>query len=106
MRRFSDLAREKKNIRMITYYVVMRENLDEVLPFIDFAHSLELHRAEFHPVRHVEHWQVNNGMGWRFDGQMQTCQFFRDEYNDVMRRPRCGPGAAGTPTTARDETRD
>lgn len=86
MRRFSELARGKSNIQMITNYVVMRENLHEVVPFVDFAKSLALHRAEFHPVRHVENWQVSNGTGWHFDGQTQSCQFFRDEYNDVMKQ--------------------
>lgn len=86
MRRFSEMASDKPNIRMMTNYVVMRENLDEVLPFIDFAATLSLYRAEFHPVRHVETWQVSNGTGWHFDGRRQSCQFFRDEYNDVMRQ--------------------
>jgi MoaA/NifB/PqqE/SkfB family radical SAM enzyme len=86
MRRFAELARDRPETRVITVYVVMRENLDEVLPFIDFAKTLSPHRVEFHPVRHVEDWQVQNGTGWDFDGREQACQFFADEYNDVMRQ--------------------
>ena len=62
------------------------EILHEVVPFIDFARTLTLDRVEFHPVRHVADWRVDNGTGWTFDGREQTCESFRDEYNDVMRR--------------------
>lgn len=84
LRAFSAAAAGRENIRQILVYVVMRENLDEVLDFVDFAASLNLSRLEFHPVRQVTDWQVSNGTGWDFDGREQSCEFFRDEYNDVM----------------------
>jgi molybdenum cofactor biosynthesis enzyme MoaA len=86
MRNFAELKRGRRNVRMIPHYVVMRANLHEVLPFIDFAKALDPHRIEFDPVRHVESWQVENGTGWTFDGEEQSCESFRDEFNDVMRR--------------------
>jgi MoaA/NifB/PqqE/SkfB family radical SAM enzyme len=86
VKRFSDLTREKSNIRRILVYVVMRENLDEVLPFVDLARSLEVHSVYFQPVKHVSTWKVSNGTGWLFDGSVQSCESFRDEYNDVMRQ--------------------
>ncbi|HEV7499894.1 MAG TPA: hypothetical protein VGQ33_07820, partial [Vicinamibacteria bacterium] len=64
--------------------VVMRANLHEVVPFIDFAKTLEPHRIEFDPVQQVQEWKVENGTGWLFDGREQSCEAFRDEYNDVM----------------------
>jgi MoaA/NifB/PqqE/SkfB family radical SAM enzyme len=84
VKRFSDLTREKPNIRRILVFVVMRENLDEVLPFVDLARSLDVHRVYFQPVKHVSTWKVTNGTGWLFDGSVQSCESFRDEYNDVM----------------------
>ena len=63
----------------------MRENLAEVLPFIEFAKALNPHRIEFHPVRHVSDWQVTNKTGWFLDGREQSCEFFQDEYNSVMK---------------------
>jgi MoaA/NifB/PqqE/SkfB family radical SAM enzyme len=85
MTNFARLKRGKPNILMITHYVVMRENLHEVVPFIDFAKTLDPHRVEFDPVRHVEDWRVENGTDWKFDGREQACQFFPDEFNGVMR---------------------
>lgn len=85
MRRFAELSREHPGVRLITVYVVMRENLDEVLSFIEFAKSLDPHRVEFHPVRHVSDWRVENGTGWEFDGSVQSCESFREEYNEMMR---------------------
>ena len=64
----------------------MRENLHEVLPFIELARTWHPLRVEFHPVRHVDTWRVSNGTGWVFDGKAQSCESFRDEYNDTMRR--------------------
>ncbi|MGH7890545.1 MAG: hypothetical protein ACRENF_08350, partial [Thermodesulfobacteriota bacterium] len=84
--RFSALAKNKPNIKQILVYVVMRENLTEVLPFIDFAKTLSPHRIEFHPVRHVTDWHVTNNTGWVFDGKEQSCEFFREEYNSIMRQ--------------------
>jgi MoaA/NifB/PqqE/SkfB family radical SAM enzyme len=84
VRDFSAATDGQDNVRLILVYVVMRENLDEVLPYIDFAATLNLDRVEFHPVRHVQKWQVSNGTGWTFDGREQSCEFFKDEYNDVM----------------------
>lgn len=86
IRRFSGLIVGRPHVRLILVYVVMRENLHEVLPFIDFARGLCLDRVEFHPVRHVHDWRVENGTGWTLDGRDQSCESFRDEYNDVMRR--------------------
>jgi len=86
LRRFAELARGRPRARLLLNYVVMRENLDEVLPFIEFARTLSPWRVEFHPVRHVSRWRVANGTGWTFDGSEQSCEAFRDDYNDVMRR--------------------
>ena len=68
VRRFSDLARAKPRIRLIMNYVVMRENLDEVLSYVDFAKPYRPHRIEFHPVRHVSSWNVDNGTGLGLPG--------------------------------------
>lgn len=86
LKRFADLSRDKPQIRLISVFVVMRENFDEVLPFIDFVKPLAPYRVEFHPVRHVRDWQVENGTGWSFDGTEQVTESFRDRYNDVMRQ--------------------
>lgn len=86
--RFTDLTRGLPNIRRILVYVVMRENLKEVLPFVDFARSLDVYRVDFQPVKHVSTWKVSNGTGWVFDGSVQSCESFRDEYNDVMSQAR------------------
>jgi molybdenum cofactor biosynthesis enzyme MoaA len=84
MARFAEVKRDHPRVRMIPHYVVMRDNLHEVVPFIDFAKTLQPYRVEFDPVRHVETWKVENGTGWLFDGAEQSCESFRDEYNDVM----------------------
>ena len=83
---FAEQARGRDNIKIVPVYVVMRENLDEVLPFLDHAKAFLPHRVEFHPVRQVTHWHVENGTGWTFDGREQSCEFFREEYNAVMRQ--------------------
>jgi sulfatase maturation enzyme AslB (radical SAM superfamily) len=83
--RFSAASKAKPSMKQILVYVVMRENLAEVLPFIDFAKPLRPYRIEFHPVRLVTNWRVSNKTGWFFDGAEQSCEFFRDEYNTVMR---------------------
>lgn len=83
---FSDLARNKPHIRIELNYVVMRENLREVLPFIDFAKTLRPFCVQFQPVRHVTDWRVTNNTGWLFDGKEQSCESFREEYNGVMRQ--------------------
>jgi hypothetical protein len=67
-------------------YVVMRENLTEVRPFIDFAKTLLPYCVQFQPVKHVTEWHVTNNTGWVFDGKEQSCEFFREEYNAVMRQ--------------------
>jgi molybdenum cofactor biosynthesis enzyme MoaA len=92
LERFSAAASGRANIHIILVFVVMRQNLREVVSFIDFARTLYLDRVEFHPVRHVSRWQVSNETGWFFDGRSQSCEFFRDEYNDVMNEAaaRCG----------------
>src|SRR5262245_26092297 len=86
LRRFAELAQDQPHIRLILVYVVMRENLPEVLPFIDFAKTLHPHRIEFHPVRHVRDWHVTNNTGWIFDGKEQSCESFSEEYKAVMRQ--------------------
>ena len=86
MRSFAERTRDLPHMRMIPVYVVMRENLHEVLPFLDFAEPLRPHRIEFHPVRHVMDWHVTNGTGWIFDGKEQSCELFADEYNAIMRQ--------------------
>ena len=85
MLRFADAARDLPNIHIIPVYVVMRENLHEVVPFIDFAATLAPQRIEFHPVRHVRDWVVGNGTGWIFNGRDQVCESFSDDYNETMR---------------------
>lgn len=82
--RFSVRARVKANIRLILHYVVMRENLGEVLSFVDFAKPYQPHRVEFHPVRHVSDLNVDNNTGWEFRASEQACEAFKDEYNEVM----------------------
>jgi MoaA/NifB/PqqE/SkfB family radical SAM enzyme len=81
---FAQRARQRSGINIVPVYVVMRENLHEVLPFLDYAKQFHPQRVAFHPVRQVAHWRVQNGTGWTFDGREQSCEFFRDEYNEVM----------------------
>jgi molybdenum cofactor biosynthesis enzyme MoaA len=79
-------ADSRPHLKPILVYVVMRENLDEVLPFVDLAaERLRPYRIHFNPVRHVSGWQVSNGTGWHFDGLEQSCEYFADEYNAVLR---------------------
>ena len=85
------------NIRRIPVFVVMRRNLHEVLPFIDFARSIEAYRVDFQPVKHVSTWKVTNGTGWLFDGSKQSVESFRDEYNDVMAQARAKCEQHGLP---------
>lgn len=82
---FAARARGLSHIHIIPHYVVMRENLNEVVPFIEFAKSLDPYRIEFSPVRHVGSWEVTNGTGWTFRGSEQICESFAHEYNEVMR---------------------
>lgn len=86
LRHFSAAIAGNPRMKMILVYVVMRENLGDVLPFVDFARPLRPERVEFHPVRHRQEWHVENGTGWTFDGREQSCEFFVDEYNAVMRQ--------------------
>jgi sulfatase maturation enzyme AslB (radical SAM superfamily) len=86
LERFSSMARGRTEMRQIFVYVVMKENLNEVIPFIDFVKPMLPYRIEFHPVRHVRNWVVENSTGWIFDGKKQSCEFFTDEYNDVMQQ--------------------
>lgn len=85
LERFTQAALGSSNVKLIFHYVVMRQNLEEVLPFIDLASCFSPHRIEFFPVRHVADWQVSNDTGWFFHGREQCCEFFKDEYNSVMR---------------------
>jgi MoaA/NifB/PqqE/SkfB family radical SAM enzyme len=86
VRAFSAAANGSGHIHLILIFVVMRENLHEVVPYLDYAASFDLDRVEFHPVRHVVDWRVSNGTGWDFDGREQSCESFKDEYNEVMAR--------------------
>ena len=86
--RFTDLSRGLPHIRPILVFVVMRENLNEVLPFVDLARNLDVDSVYFQPVKHVSKWKVSNGTGWLFDGSVQSVESFADEYNDVMRQAR------------------
>ena len=86
--RFSERTRDMPHVRRIFNYVVMRENLREVLDFVDIAHRLDMYRVDFQPVKHVKKWRVQNGTGWLFEGKSQICESFPDEYNDVMMRAR------------------
>jgi MoaA/NifB/PqqE/SkfB family radical SAM enzyme len=95
VRRFSDAIESAPHVRLILAYVVMRHNLHEVVPFVDFARQLNIERVEFHPVRHVASWQVSNGTGWQFDGREQSCESFRDDYNAVVRQAAASCEAAG-----------
>ncbi|KAA3634383.1 MAG: radical SAM protein [Proteobacteria bacterium] len=83
---FAGMTKGMEHIRRIMVYVVMRRNLHEVLPFIDFASTLAPHEIQFHPVRHVSSWSVDNGTGWHFDGAEQSCESFRETYLETMRR--------------------
>ena len=73
-------------MRQIFIFIVMKENLNEVLPYIDFVKPMHPYRIEFHPVRHVIDWLVENNTGWMFNGKEQSCEFFADEYNDMMKK--------------------
>ncbi len=95
VKHFADLSRDKSNIRLIPHFVVMRENLCDVVKFVDFVKDFHPHRVEFHPVRHVSKWNVSNDTGWRFQGWEQSCESFKDEYNDVMTRAKFNCEAAG-----------
>lgn len=95
VRCFSEAIAALPHVRLIINYVVMRRNLHEVVPFIDFARTLRVERVEFKPVRHVTDWQVSNGTGWQFDSGEQRCELFRDEYNEVMRQAAATCEAAG-----------
>ena len=95
LRRFAAAIEDHPHVRMILSYVVMRHNLHDVLPFVDFARELKVERVEFRPVRHVESWHVSNGTGWQFDGHEQSCGSFRDEFNAVMRQAAASCEAAG-----------
>lgn len=93
--RFSQAAHGRPEIKLIFHYVVMRQNLQEVLPFVDLASRFCPYRIEFFPVRHVSNWQVSNDTGWVFRGRDQCCEFFKDEYNSMMRRAAAACEAKG-----------
>jgi molybdenum cofactor biosynthesis enzyme MoaA len=84
--RFAELSRDLPQIHLVPIFVVMQENLSEVVPFLKFAKQLSPLRVEFHPVRHVSEWVVTNGTGWVFDGSQQICEANRDDYNAAMRQ--------------------
>jgi molybdenum cofactor biosynthesis enzyme MoaA len=95
LRHFADLARDRPNIHLIPVYVVMAENLHEVVPFVEYAAALAPYRIEFHPVRHVSSWSVENGTGWTFEGSEQVCEAFPAEFNDTMQAAAASCAARG-----------
>jgi molybdenum cofactor biosynthesis enzyme MoaA len=97
IRRFSEMARAQENVRLIMHYVVMRENLGDVLPFVELAKPLHPYRVEFHPVAHVFEWDVDNGTNWEFRGWEQSCQSFKAEYNETMSQANAKCEAEGVP---------
>jgi molybdenum cofactor biosynthesis enzyme MoaA len=97
VRRFSELIQNRPGFNLIMNFVVMRENLHEVLSYVDFAEAYKPHRIEFHPVRHVSSWIVENGTGWQFRGSEQSCEAFKDEYNETMRQAKAKCEAQGMP---------
>jgi MoaA/NifB/PqqE/SkfB family radical SAM enzyme len=97
LRRFAEFIATRPKLRMILIYVVMRENLKEVLPFIEMAKGFAPCKIEFRPVRHVTEWHVTNLTGWVFDGREQSCEFFKDEYNDTIRQAAAKCEAEGFP---------
>ena len=86
MRRFAELSRDMPDIRLITVYVVMRENLHEVLPFIEFAETLDPHRVEFHPVSTWPTGTWRTGRAGASRDTEQVCESFPEEYNEVMQQ--------------------
>lgn len=86
LERFSAMVKGRTEMRQVFIFIVMKENLNEVLPYIDFVKPMHPYRIEFHPVRHVIDWLVENNTGWMFNGKEQSCEFFADEYNDVMKK--------------------
>jgi len=97
LRRFAGLIATRPNLRMILVYVVMRENLKEVIPFIELARTFAPCKIDFQPVKHVTEWHVTNLTGWAFDGREQSCEFFKDEYNETMREAAAKCEAQGFP---------
>ena len=85
MKLYSRMKRGHDGHRQILVYVVMRENLHEVVPFLELARDIQPDRVEYHPVRHVVNWEVDNGTGWHFSGVEQSCEYFTEEYNAVIR---------------------
>ena len=83
---FAEAARDLPHIRQIFVYVIMKENLSGVLPSIDFVKPLSPYRIEFHTVKNVHDWQVENNTGWHFDGQKQSCEYIREDYNSIVKQ--------------------
>lgn len=92
---FAARSSDRPRVHRILVYVVMRENLHEVVPFVRWSRRFAPARVELHPVRHVADWQVENGTGWRFDGREQSCEAFKDEYNAVLAEARAVASAEG-----------
>ncbi len=94
-RLFSEMASDYPAIRQIMVYVVMKANLHEVLAFVELAKEFSPHQIQFHPVRHVTGWSVENGTGWTFNGSEQSCESFKDDYNAAIRQAARKCGSAG-----------
>lgn len=84
IRCFAAEAGGRGGMHVVPVYVVMRRNLREVLPFLRLFRDAGLERIEFHPVRHVSDWLVENRTGWTFRGTEQVCESFPGEYKRVM----------------------
>jgi MoaA/NifB/PqqE/SkfB family radical SAM enzyme len=95
MLEFAERSADFDHVDLIPIYVVMRENLDEVVAFLDVAELMDPARVEFHPVRHVGAWSTDNGTGWHFEGADQVCESFPDAFNAVMERAEVVAGHKG-----------
>src|SRR5262249_19841216 len=85
VRRFAEASEGNPRMKLIFVYVVMRENLQDVVPFVDVARAFDVERVEFHPVRPRGGWRVGAGTGWVSDGPAQWCEFSRAASTAVMR---------------------
>ncbi len=97
IRAFARGAARRPGIKVILVYVVMKENLDDVVPFIELFADEAIERIEFHPVRHVGDWVVENRTGWTFRGAEQVCEAVAGEYNTVIARARERARELGVP---------
>ena len=64
----------------------MRENINEVLDFLNNISSLSPDRVEFHPVRMLGNLNYKKRKNEKFvwDFESQRCESFRDVYNKTI----------------------